>query len=147
MTIGLCHVMRDIKSFILALTTMPPHMDLYVILMLCMVSYAMQPSASSAGTNRMTYGGHHCLLNVCNRGSWVTPCNYSSIRVLCGLCRTPRFFISLLRAFVFPLLPSTVERIKMLSILIHTIVLVASFAHEINLKEQFICVSLQSNTE
>ncbi|KAI4892456.1 hypothetical protein NFI96_000741 [Prochilodus magdalenae] len=28
--------------------------------------------ASGAGTNRMTHGGHHCSLNVCNHGCWVS---------------------------------------------------------------------------
>lgn len=35
-------------------------------------SVLVLPSASGAGTDWMTYGGHHCLLNVCSPSCWVT---------------------------------------------------------------------------
>ncbi|KAI4902737.1 hypothetical protein NFI96_014058 [Prochilodus magdalenae] len=30
-------------------------------------------------TNRMTHGGHHCSLDVCNRGCWVSQARISAV--------------------------------------------------------------------
>ncbi|KAI4889523.1 hypothetical protein NFI96_010725 [Prochilodus magdalenae] len=78
----------DDRPFILVLTTVPPHTVWYdttavfgdgdVVLRTAVVTVCVHVVLRGAAvcrwccTNRMTRGGHHCSLEVCNGGCWVS---------------------------------------------------------------------------
>ena len=73
-----------------------------------MQSCVAQPSSNSAGTNGTIHGGRHSSLNVRDRGRWVTLRVLDNLQVLTlrGSCRSPGSFMSLVRAFLYPLPPT-----------------------------------------